>query len=394
MNDARSKQIDEAIDRTHLKITKQIIPRVQKSIPDASDKEIKAENKTRPKDKNPHDQRRYYIPIFSPHPGAYQIDLLEQSTARDKTKFPHFFLIAVNVNTRYAYAYPLESKSTADVLAQIKKLANDTQVVSLVADQEGALTSNEIIEYLTAQHISLHLITEQRHTPLAIVDRLIRALRDMNTPTVKTEKTSENPKYRDFTTQRMAKLIKIYNETENSATGHTPQEMKDDPKLERKYIIRKLYARERRQKLTDFDLKEGALVRYILERDPMKKHRYKISPEYYKISGKDGLSYIIMAKDGTTKTVSRWRLFLTPNTTKLKFGASFSNNRGELESIGNYNPRTKKYNVTFNMPDGSKFKDTIPKINLRGSTPQVETPEERAFAQKPEGVQARGQRAL
>jgi hypothetical protein len=381
---SNAQQIDRQIDKTHLKTDKQIIPHVKRALPTATTKQIKAENATRPKDAHPHDKANYYIPIFSTHPHAFQIDLLEQSRDRNAHEYPHYFFLAININTRYAYAFPQEDKTQNSILASLKRLVQASRVVSIVSDQESGLVSQKVIDYLNEKKISLKTITEQRHTPLAMVDSLIRTLRNMNTPTVKTQRTSDNPKYRDFSIHRMDKLINIHNSTISRATGHTPEEMTTDPKLERSYIITKLYERERRTKITDANLPEGQDVRYILDRDPMKKKRYKVSPEYYKVAGKDGMSYIITARDGTTKTVSRWRLFPVRDVKKLKFGATFGNNRGELESIESYNPRTKKFNVSFKMPDGTHYKDTITRLDIRGSNPQLETPLEKAyFAQHP-----------
>jgi hypothetical protein len=381
----RESLIDTAIDKTHLKTDKEIIPHVQKTVPDASAKEIKKVNSSRPKDSFPHQTTDYSIKIFSPYRGAYQVDLLVQSNDRDKTQYPAYFFLAINVNTKYAYAFPMESKKKETILATIKRFINKTGfggVKSITSDQEGAIASDKVVDFLTEKGISLKLITEQRHTPLAVIDRLIRTLRDMNTPTIKGYKTSEHARYRDFTFKRMEKLIQIHNTTIHSATGLTPEEMQNDKKLERQYIIEKIYERERREKLKDFELPIDTNVRYILDRKILSKHRYKVSPEYCKISGKDGMSYIIMAKDGTTKTVSRWKLFPVKDISKMKFGSTFGNNRGQIKSIDSFDKKTKKYGVTFEMPDNSTFKDSIPRINLRGANPQIPTPEELVFERR------------
>jgi hypothetical protein len=216
-------QIDRAIDKTHLKTPKQIIPHVQRSLPNTTKEQIIAENSTRPKQNNPHKKSNYYIPIFSPHPYACQIDLLEQSVNRDPTKYPHYYFIAININTRYAYAYPQENKTATDLLASLQKFkAQAINIYSIVADEEPALLSQNVIAYLTTNKISLKTITEQRHTPLAIIDNFIRQLRDMNTPTVKTQRTSDNPKYRDFSPHRMAKVINIHNQTIQILYYRTP----------------------------------------------------------------------------------------------------------------------------------------------------------------------------
>ena len=99
----------------------------------------------------------------------------------------------------------------------------------------------------------------------------------MNTPTVKTQRQSSHPKYRDFSVKRMNKLLNIYNNTVHSTTNHTPAEMEQDPNLETQYITEKLYQLERRRKQKDFELQPDTYVRYILPKDPHTKSRFKVS---------------------------------------------------------------------------------------------------------------------
>lgn len=82
----------------------------------------------------------------------------------------------------------------------------------------------------------VHIITEQNHSALGIVDRFIRTLRDMNTPNEKTMKQSHDSKYKTFSLKRMNKLIEIYNNTYHRRIKFTPKEMFDDSELEYKYI--------------------------------------------------------------------------------------------------------------------------------------------------------------
>jgi hypothetical protein len=200
---------------------------------------------------------------------------------------------------------------------------------------------------------------------------MIRTLRDMNTPTIKTERTSENPKYRDFSEKRMAKLIGIYNETIHTTTREKPIDMKDDREKETKYIIKRLYRQEKRHKIKDFELDEGNFVRYVIPRDKMKKARYKVSPEAYQIKGRDGHSYIIMAKDGSTLTVSRWRLFPlgTSLPPKMKLGATFQKDHGKSvrgipKSIVEVDKKKKKYLVEWQTPDGTETANTWESVNM------------------------------
>jgi hypothetical protein len=309
------------------------------------------------------------------------MDLLEQSHDREADKYPAFFLIIINVNTKFAYAFPTESKNQDTIFNLIKDFVSKHRVISFTCDEEGAFQSNKVLNYLTERKISVKLINEQRHSALSVIDKFIETLRDMNTPGVHSKHQSDDPKYRDFTSARMEKLVKIYNDTLHTAHGHTPKEMEDDIKLEKKFIIRKLYQLNRRRKITDFDLKPDTYVRYILPKDPKKKHRYKISPEAYKISHKEGNAYVIMARDGTTKTLARWRIFPIGTTLpeNMKFANTFGNNAGTVSKINSYDKKNHKYNVEFTMPDGSTYVDTIHERNLRGTTPQIKSHMERLF---------------
>ena len=44
------------------------------------------------------------------------------------------------------------------------------------------------------------------------------------------------------------------------------------------------------------------------------KSRFRVSPEVYKISHKHGNAYVLIAHDGTIKTVSLWRIIPLSNT--------------------------------------------------------------------------------
>ena len=213
---------------------------------------------------------------------------------------------------------------------------------------------------------------------------MIRTLRDMNVPTVKTGRQSDDPKYRDFSIKRMNKLIEIYNDTIHDGTGFTPNIMEKVPRLEKRYIIKKIYERERRRKITDFELKEGVFVRYIIPNDKNTKKRYKVSKEAYKISHKEGNAYVLIAQDGTTRTLSRWRLFPLGETLpkKMKWGNTFNRNMGTVEEIISYDANKNKYTVRFSMPDGSTYIDRIPASYLRGAHPQKPSRIEEEFFNK------------
>jgi hypothetical protein len=186
----------------------------------------------------------------------------------------------------------------------------------------------------------------------------------------------------------MQKLIKIYNRTKNEATGMKPKSMSWSDETE--YIIKKLYESERRHKLKDYHLKKNYYVKYIIPRDSKKKHRYQVSPECYQIKGKDGHAYIIAAKDGSTLTLTRWRLIpVGPQLPHgMKLARSVGTGKGGIpKKILDYKPAQKKskqpatYHVQWKSPTGT-YVDTwepISVIKRLRTSPEKLTVQEEAF---------------
>ena len=141
--------IDKAIDKTHLRSTKKIIEHIKKSYPDVTDEQVRRVIKTRPKDNYKHDVSRYY-------------------------------LVLININTRYAYALPVQNKRKETIKNVLQQFISEHKIKSIVCDNEGAFSSQDVLDLLTAHNISLRIITDKRHTALSIIDRFIRTLRDMN----------------------------------------------------------------------------------------------------------------------------------------------------------------------------------------------------------------------
>jgi hypothetical protein len=164
----------------------------------------------------------------------------------------------------------------------------------------------------------------------------------------------------------MKKLLLIYNDSTHKATGMRPTEMHGSEEEEKRYIIKKLYETERRHKLKDYNLEKDTYVKYIIPRDNKKKHRYKVSPECYKISGKDGHAYIIMAKDGSTLTLTRWRLIPVGKTipSGMKMGRSINNAKhGIIKAIVAH--RGNRYRVEWQSPDNKRILTWEPIKNFK-----------------------------
>jgi hypothetical protein len=77
------------------------------------------------------------------------------------------------------------------------------------------------------------------------------------------------------------------------------------------------------------------------------KRRYQVSPDIYKIDGKEGQGYRLVARDGTMKTFSRWRLFPVKDTSGYKVGKSFNTKRGRIIRIISGPDKYHRYKVEW-----------------------------------------------
>jgi hypothetical protein len=298
--------------------------------------------------------KHYYVPIFTPFIGGFQIDLIDQSHNHPadgtagaaqtdaKDQFNRYFFVAINVNTKYAYAYDMTGKNEDEILRCLNLWYRDlTQVgegklAYITADKEPAWSDGRRIrQWLVDKKCKLKLIESERHSALGVVDRFIRELRDMNAKSkrevmkVKADgtvkgKSHDSRYYYDFTPHRMTKLINIHNTSFNTSIGMTPEEMENDVNKQKEYIITKVYEANRRQKISDFQLQEGSWVRFMIPRDMMKKRRYQFSQQKVKIIKKEGNAYICQAADGTQKKLARWRLLPIEDPSKFNTLESFT----------------------------------------------------------------------
>ena len=336
----------------------------------------------RPKMKN------YMVKVFSSTPDSWFHDLyvndVKLSDPTDdnppKNVQPKYWHIFINMNTKFATAYPLESKKIPDIKSSLEDFLNDFKCRRLTSDEEPSFVSNEITEFLKSKKVSQFIVTDQNHSSLSVLDRFVRTLRDLNTTTEKSKHVSTDDKYKYLTPKRMAKLLHIYNNSYHITIKMSPKEMQSNPKLEEEYIKKCLIRKGNQERIADFKLKEGEYVRYIIPKDKNKKRRYNLSPEYYKIEKVRGNMYTLIARDGTVKELPRWRLQVVKDTSNMKWGDSFDKWNGIVEEIVSINPRTHKATVKFTVPGKPSYDDVIPLSNLRGSHPQMVSELEKDYA--------------
>ncbi|KAI5535515.1 hypothetical protein TVAGG3_0413480, partial [Trichomonas vaginalis G3] len=144
-------------------------------------------------------------------------------------------------------------------------------------------------------------------------------LRDLNQPQGgEANEMSYDDKYRHFSMAKMRQVLNIYNNRKQKGLGnHSPEEMKNNPDLEKDYIFNNLVKRDKQERMPGFKLQKGDKVKIeIPKRDHMKilltmttmgtrqvltfvfvKNRRKYTREYYEVLGKHGKMYTLQAED-------------------------------------------------------------------------------------------------
>ena len=304
-----------------------------------------------------HDQKLKkpaYLPIYSSSKNEYQFDTVFLN------RIP--FLLAINVNTRKAYAYRMKSKNSAEVLNALTKLFESTDVKTLVSDQDPAYLSSDVLTYLKSKNINYRTTEDNNHNVLGIINRFVRTIRDLS---IKNKNLDEH---------RVLRIIDNYNNSPHSSLdGKTPNSITEDDEDE--YIQQK--SAETKEITDKIDFEIGDRFRVINDKNKLGKHRTNLSVEAYLIDGTEGNQFIIKSKDGSIDLYPAHKLVKCDSRYELAETIK-DGKRGVIEKIIDYNEKTDKYKVVYD--EGTE--QWIPAKNLREGKPLLLTRMEREYWSK------------
>ena len=367
-------QINNLIDTLHFNSFKKVSDKVKQQFPNVSDAEIRQAIKKRIHDRriNKESKKIYQVKVFSKFPNAWMTDIMDNLNDHD----PRYWEIFININTRFIEAYPINDKTKESINTVLRQFVNKYHPRKITSDEEAGLVSNVNVQFLKDNKCGLYIIQEKNHSSLSLIDRAIRTLRDMNRPTGIKDSTDEEFKFIDR--PKMTNYLRVYNNTIHASTGHTPAEMMRNKQLENNYIEKCIEGKLRQEEIQNFRIKEGSLVRFYLDDGPMVKKRYTLSRECYKVESRAGNIYTIIAQDGTTKDLPRWRLIYVDPNERHVLGKTLGSDKGIVEEIiRETGPNTVE--VKFKMPDNSNYTKIINKRELRYPVPQFESKMEKDF---------------
>jgi hypothetical protein len=234
----------------------------------------------------------------------------------------YYYLLAVNVNTRKAYAIhgfgkyseetglspnsfaAIRNKSnTEEAIGEMQELLKQVRIKYLLSDKETAWTSIGFQEYLKSKRITQHFeVADGNHTTLSVLNRVCRTLRNMlyNMHIPQTQCSPNVMKY----------IIDEYNKSPHTTLTkifHHKTSPNDVDEFMESVIIRTAMAYN--DSLESNRIPLGTAVLVYNETGTFDKVKPKILDGSWYVEGYSGIKYIV--KDSKSKnrlTLSRWMI--------------------------------------------------------------------------------------
>jgi len=231
------------------------------------------------------------------------------------------FLLLINVNTRFAYAYQLGEvntteiinvdtnnkefsmtyatrgrKTTKELIKAFNSHLSQHPVNLLRFDGESAINSPTFQRYLSDHHIQFD--PAHTHSSLGLIDRLCRTIRDI----------AFNLGYKGIFTQlQMDRILNFYNTSRHETLTQTlfqaypalkskhsfisPLIVSSNKELETLYVKECIKHNLFTSSQSDFELAPNATVKVVSDEGPFAKKRSILSKDSFKVINKDGNVY-------------------------------------------------------------------------------------------------------
>jgi hypothetical protein len=236
---------------------------------------------------------------------------------------------------------------------------------AMVSDQDASFLAEKVVDEFVKRKIKLTTTTDNDHHSLGIINRLMRTLRDL-----------KGSREQYFTEEDMRRQVDFYNDNIHSATKEAPN---DITKSEERAFIEKKTSQSSQARGYDFQV--GDYVRFLKPLPKLGKIRENYTKDTYKIIQRNGRSFVIQAKDGSTDTVPGFQLapVLHKDLHKYPQGSTLKGNkRGAIQKVESYSETKKKtgYMVKF---EGQKKKEFVTERTMREGAPTELSLEEKRY---------------
>lgn len=118
-----------------------------------------------------------YLPIYSETPYSFQIDLTFFPRYKKYNKDNYVLFTAININTRFAYAYYGKDKESKTILDMLKKMEKKTIINSITCDLGSEFNNRDFIKYCRDNEITIYFVKDDSHK-LGIINRFHKTIKE------------------------------------------------------------------------------------------------------------------------------------------------------------------------------------------------------------------------
>jgi hypothetical protein len=197
--------------------------------------------------------KKIYLPIYSETSYSFQIDLTFFTRYKKQNKNYYVLFTAININTRYVYAYYGKDKEMNTILDMFDKMMKETVINSITCDAGKEFKNYKFIDYCKEHNIEIYFVTSDSHK-LGIVNRFHRTLKEKLT---RHFIATDSLNWVDV----IDKIIYNYNHTINTSIGIEPYKV--DSFLEHEMILFKRNRTDLINKMKNYNFKIGDKVRIL-----------------------------------------------------------------------------------------------------------------------------------
>jgi hypothetical protein len=119
-------------------------------------------------------KKKEFLPIYSEVPNSYQIDLTFFPKYKKQNKGFYILFTAININTRYVYAYYSKNRTNENLLDFLKKFENEVDINFISGDLE--FKRKDLTDFLIEKDIQYDFYKADSHK-LGIINRFHRTLK-------------------------------------------------------------------------------------------------------------------------------------------------------------------------------------------------------------------------
>jgi nitrogen regulatory protein PII-like uncharacterized protein len=219
--------------------------------------------------------KQQFLSIYSEDPYGFQIDLTFLPKLKSANNGNYVLFTAINITSRYAYAYYGKDKKMETVIDMLEKFKKNALVISTVTCDSGTEFTNELAtDWFANENITTFFVVGDSHK-LGIVNRFHRTLKDK---LAKLFLSTDSYNWIDHIND----IIKNYNNTVNRGIGCTPKEASKE--LVQSQIVSN--ARDHNDDLVkkNIDIHIGDRCRIKITKKLFDKTKQKYSNEVYTIT--------------------------------------------------------------------------------------------------------------